>query len=193
MTNRVRNNNILFQAAIIGSCLFFLSCENDEKLIDAWTGKKEMVEVATQVTSYFSQQGNVRARLTAPEMRRYQSDTVSVEFSKSLHVDFYDSLKRVESWVDAKYGKYYESLNKVFLRDSVKVLTTKGDKLETSELWWDQNSKTFYTDKVVRISQNGKNITGGKGLEAAQDLSWYLIKHPTGTVLVGDDVMPPQQ
>lgn len=192
MINRFFNKNFLFQAAIIGSCLFVSGCENDEKVIEAWSEKKEMVEVATQVVSYFSQQGNLRARLKAPEMKRYQSDTVAVEFAKSLHVDFFDSSKRVESWVDARYGKYYESLNKVFLRDSVKVVTTKGDKLETSELWWDQNTKTFYTDKVVRITQNGKNITGGKGLEASQDLSWYLIKQPTGTVLVGDDVMPAQ-
>jgi LPS export ABC transporter protein LptC len=192
MTNPFSHKSFLVQAAIIGSCLFVFGCENDEKVIEAWTEKKEMVEVATQVVSYFSQQGHIRARLKAPEMKRYQSDTVAVEFAKSLHVDFFDSLKRVESWVDARYGKYYESLNKVFLRDSVKVITAKGEMLETSELWWDQNSKTFYTDKAVRITQRDKRIQGGKGLEAAQDMSWYLIKQPTGTVLVGDDVMPQQ-
>ena len=189
MINRSLYKTILIQAAIIGSCLFVSGCENDEKVIEAWTEKKEMVEVATQVVTYFSQQGHVRARLKAPEMKRFQSDTVAVEFAKSLHVDFFDSLKRVESWVDAKYGKYYESLNKVLLRDSVKVITVKGEMLETSELWWDQNTKTFYTNKEVRITQRDKKIYGGKGLEAAQDMSWYLIKQPTGTVLVGDEML----
>lgn len=190
MINRFCYKKLLFQAAIIGSCLFVSGCENDEKVIEAWTEKKEMVEVATDVVSYFSQNGNLRARLKAPEMKRYQSDTVAVEFAKSLHVDFFDSAKRVESWVDARYGKYYESLNKVFLRDSVKVITVKGDMLETSELWWDQNSKTFYTDKPVRITQKDKKISGEKGLEAAQDMSWYVIKRPSGTVLASDEMMP---
>lgn len=190
MTNRFLFKNYLLQAAIIGSCLFVWGCENDEKIIAAWTEKKEMVEIATHVDTYFSQQGHVRARLKAPEMKRYQSDTVAVEFAKSLHVDFFDSAKRVESWVDARYGKYYESLNKVLLRDSVKVITVNGDMLETSELWWDQNTKTFYTDKPVRITQKDKKIFGEKGLEAAQDMSWYVIKRPTGTVVASDEVMP---
>jgi LPS export ABC transporter protein LptC len=182
------NHNIFHRAAIFCSCLLLLACENDEKTIVAWTEKKEMVEVATNVVSYFSLQGAVRAKLNAPVMKRYQSDTISVEFPKSLHVDFFDSLKRVESWVDAKYGKYYESLNKVLLRDSVLVVNVKGDTLQTSELWWDQNSKTFYTDKQVRIAMRDKKIYGGKGLEAAQDMSWYVIKRPTGTLLVPDDM-----
>src|SRR5687767_13600031 len=134
MTNRFLNRNNLYRAAIFCSCLFFLGCENDEKTIQDWTEKKEMVEVATQVVSYFSQQGVVRAKLKAPEMWRHQSDTVSVEFPKSLHVDFLDSAKSVESWVDAKYGIYYEALNKVLLRDSVKVINVRGDTLLTSEL-----------------------------------------------------------
>ncbi len=182
-------DTIFSRAAIFGSCLFILGCENDEKVIEAWTEKTEMVEVATQVVSYFSQEGKMRAMLTAPVMKRYQSDTVSVEFPNSLHVDFYDSLKRVESYVNAKYGKYYESLNKVLLRDSVTVINVKGDTMQTSELWWDQNSKTFYTEKKVRIAMRDKRIYGGKGLEAAQDMSWYVIKQPTGTMLVPDDMM----
>jgi hypothetical protein len=40
----------------------------------------------------------------------------------------------------------------------------------------------------VRITQTDKRITGGKGLEAGQDLSWYVIKQPMGTVLVDDDL-----
>lgn len=180
--------HILGQAAIVGSCLFVLGCENDEKTIREWTEKKDMVEVAKEVTVFFSQTGNLKAYLKAPEMLRYQSDTVMVEFPKSLHVDFFDSAGKRESWVDAKYGKYFESFNRVLLRDSVRVINVKGDTLATSELWWDQNQQKFYTEHEVRITQPDKRITGGKGLEAGQDLSWYVIKQPSGTVLVDDDL-----
>ena len=188
MINFPRIRHILGQAAIVGSCLFVFGCENDEQTIREWTEKKEMVETAKEVTVLFSQAGNLKANLKAPEMLRYQSDTVMVEFPKSLHVDFFDSAGKRESWVDAKYGKYFESLNRVLLRDSVRVINIKGDTLATKELWWDQNQQKFYTEETVRITQPDKRITGGKGLEAGQDLSWYVIKQPSGTVLVDDDL-----
>jgi LPS export ABC transporter protein LptC len=184
-------NNILFlQAAIIISCLFVSGCENDEKLIKAWSENKLMVEEARYVTSLISQNGHVKAKLTAPLMLRYQRDTVTIEFPNTLHVDFFDSLSKVESRLDAHYGKYFENFDRVLLKDSVRVVNLKGDTLLTSELWWDQEQKKFYTDSTVRIIQKDKHIRGGKGMEASQDLMWYTIRQPTGTVLVGDDVLP---
>jgi hypothetical protein len=70
------------------------------------------------------------------------------------------------------------------------VVNVRGDTLQTSELWWDQQQRKFYTDKEVRITQKDKRIVGGKGMEAGQDMSWYIIKRPTGTVLMEDEMMP---
>lgn len=179
----------IFQAALLLGCLFVLGCENDEKTLDDWTKKTVMVEKARNVNSLFSQDGKLRANLTAPLMLRYQTDSLLTVFPESLHVVFFDSATKVESWLDAKYGKYLESYNRVLLRDSVRVINVNGDTLTTAELWWDQNEKKFYTDSIVRIITVDKRIRGGKGLEAGQDLSWYTIKYPTGTVLVGDDVL----
>jgi hypothetical protein len=113
MTDKWPCKTSLLKAAILFSCFFFSACENDQQSIDEWTENKLMVEKATDVTSLFSQSGELRARLKAPVMLRYQSDTVVVEFPNSLHVDFFDSSRNRESWLDARYGKYFESLNKV--------------------------------------------------------------------------------
>lgn len=185
-----RQIHFIIQAALLIGCLFFLGCENDEESINAWSGKKEMVERATDVVSLFSQEGNMRARLKAPLMLRYQADTVVVVFPNTLHVEFFDSATRVESWLDASYGKYFENLNKVVLRDSVRVVTIAGDTLITSELWWDQSQQKFYTDSVVRITGKDKRIRGGKGLLASQDLNEITIKFPTGTLIMSGDVLP---
>jgi LPS export ABC transporter protein LptC len=176
----------LKQAAILCSCLFFFACENDDRAINEWTEKVVMVEEATKVETFFSQNGKLRAKLTAPYMIRSQADTTYTEFPKSLHVDFYDSLLRKESFLDARYGKYFEHLNKVWLRDSIQVININGDTLTTSELWWDQNIQKFYTDKEVRIATKSKNIYGGKGMEASQDLNQVIIKYPSGTALVDE-------
>ena len=186
----LRKMHFILQAALLIGCLFFLGCENDEETINAWTEKKQMVERATDIVSLFSQEGSLRARLKAPLMLRYQADTIAVEFPKTLHVEFFDSAIRVESWLDANYGKYFETYNRVVLRDSVRVINIAGDTLTTSELWWDQNQKNFYTDSVVRITGKDKRIRGGKGLVASQDLNEILIKYPTGVLVMKSDALP---
>ena len=65
-------------------------------------------------------------------------------------MDFYDDSTKIESWVDSKHGKYFENLNKVYLWDSVVVINIKGDTLKSPDLWWDQNTKLFYTDKYAQ-------------------------------------------
>ncbi len=188
MTKLFGKYTSLLQAALISSCLLFLACENDDDVISEWTQKVVLTEEAKKVEAYLSQGGRLRARLQAPTMLRHQSDTLYTEFPATLHVDFYDSLGTRESWLDSRYGKHFENLNKVLLRDSVRVISINGDTLSTSELWWDQNSRKFYTDKQVRIATKSKLIRGGKGMEADQDLDNVTIHNPTGTVLVDDDL-----
>ncbi|MBD0332279.1 MAG: LPS export ABC transporter periplasmic protein LptC [Chitinophagaceae bacterium] len=190
MINLSFKRNFLQQAAILCSCLFVLSCENDEGRIRQLTEKKILVEEAKIITSFFSQGGKMKAKLTAPLMMRYQTDSVYVEFPKSLHVDFYDINMQLESTLHARHGKYLENNNKVLLRDSVVVINVKGDTLKTTELWWDQNSAKFFTDKVVYIHKKDQQIVGGKGLEANQDLTNIIIRQPTGTVLMPNEAMP---
>ena len=134
---------------MVCSCFFFLSCENDQKAIDDLTKPKAMIEEAKNIESYLSQGSMLKAKLMAPYMLRSESDTTFVEFPKSLHVDFYDSTGKVDSHLDSKYGKYYESLNKVYLRDSVLVYNLQGDSMRSPDLWWDQNTQRIYTDKKV--------------------------------------------
>jgi LPS export ABC transporter protein LptC len=179
-------NRIAYAAALIMSCCFFLGCENDPRMIEAWTKKKVMVEEGKNIESYLSQQGLVKAKLTAPLMLRYQADTIYVEFPKSLHADFYNDSTQIETWLDSKYGEYFETLNKVYLRDSVVVINIKGDTLKAPDLWWDQNTKLFYTDKYAEYHRKDKHIYGGKGLVATQDMRTITFKDVTGTLLVSD-------
>jgi len=183
-------SNFFKTACLLLVCAFLASCENDDAAIEEWTKKVVLREEATNVETYFSQNGTLKALLRAPVMLRAQEDTVYTEFPKTLHVDFYDSLAKRESWLDARYGNYYENLNKVLLRDSVIVINTKGDTLTTNELWWDQNRKLFYTDKPVAYMSKTRSVKGSEGMEASQDLTDVTFRQSTGRVLVSDNLSP---
>ena len=171
-------------AAFITGCCFVYGCENDPKVIDDLTKHVIMVEEAKNVESYLSQEGMMKAKLTAPLMLRVLKDSIYVEFPKALHVDFYNDSAHIETWLDSKYGKYFEALDKVYLRDSVIVINVKGDTLRAPDLWWDQKAKLFYTDSIAEYHRVDKHIFGGKGLRATQDMSEVTFKVPTGVVKV---------
>ncbi len=170
--------------------LFFSSCENDPKEIENWTKKTELREEAKTIESYLSQSGVMKAKLIAPLMYRYQRDTVFTEFPNTLHVDFYDDSVRIESWLTAKYGIYYDNLNKVFLRDSVVVINKEGDTLRTPELWWDQNMQKFYTTKPSRIDGKDKHIYCRDGIDAPQDMKVFTCHFPTGPFNLKEGISP---
>lgn len=171
------------------SCFFFFACENDQKAIDDITHPKAMTEEAKNIETYLSQGSMLKAKLWAPYMIRSSSDTTYVEFPKTLHVNFFDSTGKVDSHLDAKYGKYYESLNKVYLRDSVLVYNLQGDSLRSPDLWWDQNKQLFYTEKNVWVRRQG-TVLYGKGMDSKQDLSDIHLKQTTGFVDMPDSLRP---
>lgn len=190
MNNIIRHNFLLKTAAIICSCFFFLACENDQKTIDDLTRPKATTEEAKNIESFLSQGGMLKAKLWAPYMLRSSSDTTFVEFPQSLHVNFFDSLGNLESHLDAKYGKYFESLNKVYLRDSVLVYNLQGDSMRAPELWWDQNTQRIYTDKKVWVRKQGTILTGLSGMDSRQDLSEIHLKETSGPIDLPDSLRP---
>ncbi len=159
------------------SCFFICSCENSLEDIQKITSKRIGVEEAKEVDIIYSLGDKTKARLTAPLMLRHQDSIPYLEFTKTLHTDFYDDSLHVESKLNARYGRYMETESKVYLRDSVVVFNIKGDTLYCNELYWDRSRKgqEFYTDKPVRI-RTKTHILDGDGLDAPQDFkTWHLI------------------
>jgi len=147
-------------------------------------------EEAKNIESYLSLGGKMKAKLTSPLMLRFQADTVYSEFPRSLHVEFYNDSTSVETELGALYGKYYEVLNKVYLRDSVIVFNIKGDTLRCPEMWWDQNLQKFYNDTTWQLdSKSGTHLKGHSGFEASQDLRSIIFKEPKGVFPVADSVI----
>ena len=156
------------------------SCGNSDTEISQFNSKSLGVEEIKNADINYTLGGKAKAKLLSPLMLRVQDASPYVEFPKKLHVDFFNETGTVDSRLDAKYGKYFESESKVFLKDSVSVINVLGDTLYCDELWWDRSRKgrEFYTDKPVRIRKK-MEVINGTGMEAAQDFKNWVILNPS--------------
>jgi hypothetical protein len=187
MTNLFFHKQFTYAAALLTGCCFVFSCENDVRTIKALNEKKIMKEEAIKIEGYLSQEGKMKAKLKAPLMYRVMADTIYVEFPNTLHVDFYDDSNKIETRLDCLYGKYFENLGKVYLKDSVKVITVKGDTLISPDLWWDQNTKFFYTDNYAEYRTPTDRYYGRKGMRATQDLTDVIFNDGGGSLKVSEN------
>jgi hypothetical protein len=185
------HTSLFVKTAFIFLLFLISSCENSLDDINRITSKRSGVEVAKYVKILYSIGDVTKSRITAPLMLRHQEAVPYIEFTKTIHADFFDDSLRIESMLDAHYAKYLEKESKVFLKDSVVVINTKGDTLYCNELYWDRHrtGEEFYTDKPVRI-RTPTEILDGDGLDAPQDFhNWHLI-NGRGIVRVSSSEFP---
>ena len=180
MINTLFYKNTKLAVALLSSCFFMLSCENNVNDVQALSARIGGIDVGKDVSIFISTDGKMTAKLMAPLMRKYLLDSGRmVEFPNTIKVDFYKDSLHIESKLSADYANYKEEENKVFLKDNVVVYNVLGDTLWCKEMIWDQNTNKFTTDKEVIVKQHNPIAKiYGKGFEANQDLSDIHIFKP---------------
>ena len=180
MINIQYYKTIRLAVACMSSCFFMLSCENNVNDVKALGAKEDGIDIGKDVAIYISTDGKISAKLTAPLMKKYLQDKGRmIEFPNTIKADFYKDNLNVESKLTALYAHYIENENKVFLRDNVVVYNVLGDTLWSKEMYWDQNTNTFHTDKDVIVKQHNPIAKiYGKGFEANQNLTDLHIFKP---------------
>jgi LPS export ABC transporter protein LptC len=163
------------------------ACGNDIAEVEALVEKFDTtIERATNVEILYSDSAHVRVRVTGPTMLNHlDRRDPHQEFPDGLVVDFFGEGKEVESRLTAKYGVRYPNEGLVIVRDSVVWQSIEQEKLETSELRWDERQKKVYTNKFVRITRPDE-IVYGHGFEANQDFSYSKIQAIEGRIKVED-------
>ena len=180
MINTTHHKIFKIAVACLSSCFFMAACENDVDAVKALGARVSGIDVGKDVAIYVSNDGKIGAKLTAPLMNRYLEDSSKmIEFPQSIHVDFYKDSNQIESQLSAKYAKYKETENIVYLKDDVVIFNTLGDTLWCKEMYWDQNTGKFYTEQDVVVKQHSPLAKiYGKGLEANQNLTDIRIFKP---------------
>lgn len=124
----------------------FAACETDLKEVDriAAIQAEELVDISQNVTVIYSDSAKVKAQITAPEMRNYQTDTPYFEFQKGITIVFYDENGAESQRIKADYAIQKEAQELIEFRRNVVITRVDGSIIKTEELIHDQKANTFY-------------------------------------------------
>jgi LPS export ABC transporter protein LptC len=131
--------------------------------------------------------GKVQLVMSTPLIEKYSNtDDPYSEFRSGLHIEFHDGQKDPIAFATSKYAKFLEKKNLWELKDSVVIINEAGEKLETEQLFWDQEKDHIYTDRFVKITREDQTIMG-TGFESDSRLLSPVIKHVTATIYLRDE------
>ena len=144
-----------------------------------------MMEIDSLQT-LFSDSAILRVKFNAGKELEYQNG--DKEFLNGVRVEFFNEQGTQEAVLTSQKG-YQEKLTSIYRVEGDVVVQNLKDKkeLHTERLFWDSSKKRIYTPEteLVTIKTPTEHLKG-KGMEAAQDFSWYKLKNPVGTTTISE-------
>ena len=176
---------ILKLLVIPGVSLLLSSCENDIEKIHSITSQIEHPELSAEnAIILYSDSGKVEMKLTANRIAQFsKAERPYIEFPDGIYVEFYDDSLNIESQMRSNYAIYYMDDKRWEARGDVEAINKiKGEKLNTEELFWDENKRTIYSNSFSRIETADGTFYGENGFESNQRFSKWRLKGSRGTV-----------
>lgn len=166
--------------------LLATSCNKETKEVVEVTFDPETTYTmkATEVASLISDSGVTRYRLNAKEWLVFDKAKEPFwYFPEGIYVEKFDTLFQTEASIKADTAYYYTKRELWHLINNVNIESLKGDRFETSELFWNQKTEKVYSNKYIRIIRSEGDTTIGKyGFESNQDMTEYFIFKSAATI-----------
>jgi LPS export ABC transporter protein LptC len=156
-------------AAISTVYIVFSSCESNFKDVQKinfseFTPSGE----ADNFNLKYTDSGKIKSILVSPKMLDYSNvEFPFTEFPKGIDVTIYDE-KAKRTFVTANYAISFKGTDIIDLQGNVVIKTESGQKLETTQLYFDQKNEWFHTEKSFKLSApNG--VSYGEGIDFSKD------------------------
>ncbi len=136
------------------------------------------------VDMLYSERDRIKVKMVASKILEFKNG--DKEFPAGLYLEFYNEEGILTSTLKANHAFYFKEDDKWRGRGKVEVKNLeKHQQLSTEELFWKESTHKIFTEKFVTIKLESE-IIYGTGLDAAQDLSSYVIHKPEGIFEIKD-------
>ncbi|NGY38647.1 LPS export ABC transporter periplasmic protein LptC [Flavobacterium sp. XN-5] len=160
--------------------LFFLGCESNFKEVQ----KINFTEFtpsgdADKVNLKYTDSGLIKVVLLSPKMLDFATvDFPFTEFPKGIDVTLYDE-KGKTTRVTSNYAISYKITGIIDLQGKVKIVSEKGQMMETEQLYYHQKNEWFFTEKKFKFTDI-KGSSNGQGIDFSKDFKIINSQRLTG-------------
>jgi len=176
-----KNSTVILFIAVL-----FFSCKTDIKKINELDIKHLPSQKAKNITILRTDSTIIKAEIFAPEVEHFFSlKNPYTNFPKGLEATSYKKYPVIETSLSCQKAKHLINEQLWIVENKVVVINDIGYKLETELLYWDEEKRSIYTEKDVRITTENE-IIWGKGLTADQDFKDYEIIEPVGSIYIDE-------
>ena len=186
-SNRI--NNITATLSVVVMLFFSVACSKEKpETIGAIVDRSSLPKLhATEITTLISDSGITRYRISAPRWDVYdKSNQPYWDFPNGIHFERFDLNLKVDANLHSQYARFSENEQLWELRGKVKMTNIQGELFETEQLFWNQREERFYSDSLIKITQESRIITG-IGFESNQSMTHYTIRQPQGIFPVDEN------
>ena len=134
--------------ACLVACSFFASCEEQKEHIAPAIREQDSVAMMTSygVNALISDSGVIKYRIVAERWEYNQNiNPPKSIFEKGIFLTQFDEKFHVQGYIQADTAYNYERQRLWELRGRVRVLTKRGLKFTSEELFWDEARREFYS------------------------------------------------
>ena len=185
-----KNIKILTKSIVIVlSMTMLFSCTNDSKEVRDFLAEKNLpIAVAKDAYHVYKDSGRVTSRLITPLLNDFSNrrNHPYKEFPIGIKIVNFENDGRDSITIIGDYALSYSKTLISEIKGNVVVINhTEKSKLETSQLFWDQKNKYFFSEKSFVLTDPTDTIKG-IGFESREDLSKRVAKQITGQILTNE-------
>jgi LPS export ABC transporter protein LptC len=161
--------------------LFIVSCgKKKEKLLDITVDPETMPTMITDnVSTLISDSGITRYKLIADLWEVYDKAKEPFwYFPKGFYLERFNEDYFIEATVLADTAWNFNKKKLWRLKGHVNVKNIVGDEFKSDELFWDQNAKKVYSEKLIEIKKANGLYLQGYGFTSNQEMTSYQIERP---------------
>lgn len=178
VVNKIKSIAMVFTTAMLFSCT-----NNVKEVRDFLADKNLPIGEAYNINHKHTDSGRVDIKMRAPIMLDFSNreNHPYNEFSKGIKITTIE--KNGDSvTVEGGYAKSYRRTEVSEIKDNVVVTNyAQKNKLVTEQIYWDQKTHYFFTEKKFTFYTLTDTIYG-TGFEATEDLKTWWVKNQSGVI-----------
>jgi LPS export ABC transporter protein LptC len=161
------------------------SCANSTEEVRNFLEEKNLpIGKAKDAYHVYKDSGKITSKLITPLLLDFSNrkNHPYNKFPKGIKIINFDNNGKDSVTIIGDFAVSYTSTDVSEIRGNVVVINhTDTSRLETEQLFWDQKTKYFVSEKAFTMYKENDTITG-IGFESKEDLSKHLSKKITGKI-----------